>query len=343
MFRSPMFLSRRTALSALLAAVLLGPVPAGLASSGGETTFSGRAFAAFVDTPVTGPVTVSDTGELPREGGVRSNALLSVPVNGVLMAEVLVAATTGGGDVAMSSASLANVVAYPGTPTELRASFVRAESRADCSGVSGRSEIVGLRFAGQDVAVTGAPNQTISIPGVATLIINEQRSTQSGTFREIRVNALHLTVLGVAEVILSHAESDIDCIAPSGAGPCFDFVTGGGQISVRGGKASFGFNAGFKPNASTPSVQFNYVDHATGMHVKATSIRVYEQGATTTSRHLEGSCTIDGRSGFSYSIDVADEAEPGRNRDSLSISLSNGYSAGGRLTAGNVQLHDPCP
>src|SRR5206468_8580670 len=125
---------------------------------------------------------------------------------------VLIAATSGGSGVAMSSASLATVTVLPGSTAELRADFVRAESRADCSGVSGRSELVGLRFAGQEILVSGVPNQTISIPGVATLIINEQHSSQRGTLREIHVNALHLTAPGLAEVILSHAESDINCI-----------------------------------------------------------------------------------------------------------------------------------
>jgi hypothetical protein len=335
--------SRRSTLIVLLAAVALSAGPAGPAPAPNQNTFSGRAFAAFVDTQVTGRVTISDTGELPPGGGFRSNALLSVPRNALLEGSVLVAATSGGSGVAMSSASLASVVALPGSPVELRAAFVRAESRADCSGVRGRSEIVGLRFAGQDVLVTGAPNQTIEIPGLARLIINEQESSQSGSAREIRVNALHLIAPGLAEVILSHAESDIDCVEPSSTGPCFDFVTGGGQIPVTGGRASFGFNAGFKPHASTPTVQFNYIDHARGMHVKATAIRAYTQGGTPVSRHFEGSCEIDGRSGFDYAIDVADNAEPGRNRDSLAIRLSSGYSAGALLSSGNVQLHDSCP
>jgi hypothetical protein len=36
-----------------------------------QTTFSGRAFAAFVNTPFTGPIFLSDTGQLPARGMTR--------------------------------------------------------------------------------------------------------------------------------------------------------------------------------------------------------------------------------------------------------------------------------
>jgi hypothetical protein len=62
------------------------------------------------------------------------------------------------------------------------------------------------------------------------------------------------------------------------------------------------------------------------------------------SRHIEGTADIDGVAG-SYAVDVTDAGEPGRN-DTFSIRLSNGYSAGGFLAGGNIQLHlkpSPCP
>jgi hypothetical protein len=75
--------------------------------------------------------------------------------------------------------------------------------------------------------------------------------------------------------------------------------------------------------------------------MKAASITVY-QASSNTSRHFEGTCEIDGLAGYTYSIDVTDNGEPGRN-DLLSISLSNGYSRSGALAGGNIQLHNPCP
>ena len=306
-----------------------------------ETTYSGRAFAAFVNTPLTGPFHISDTGDLPSSGGFRSDALFTTrgidPVDDILIADVLVASTSGAGDRARSSASLANVTVLSGSPAELNASFVRAETEATCDSVSGSSEIAELTFGGQTLEVTGAPNQTVTIPGVATLIINEQTSSSRGAYREITVNAIHLIVPGVAEVILSGAHSDIKC-APPPPRVVHDFVTGGGWI-VTGGRGHFGFNVGFKGARNEPVAHFHYIDQKAGLKMKATSLTLYEQGPTPNSRRFEGQCEVNGVPGHTYRIDVADFGEPGRGRDTFRIVLSNGYVADGILDGGNIQLH----
>ena len=327
----------------LLASTTGSPQPA----SPPAMTFSGRAFAAFVNLPTlrVGPLTFSDTGELGSNGGFRSNALLTANVPNIITAEVLTASTRGANGVAESMASLADVVVLPGTGLQLTASLLRAQSRATCSGVSGTSEIVGLTFAGIAVVVTGAPNQRISIPGLATLVINEQVSSSGGGTNDITVRAIHLTVVTGDEVILSSAQSDVHgCPGPSPTPACHDFVTGGGFIAVGNSHANFGMNAGFRAGGrrgGTLQVALNYIDHSNGMRVKATSITVYTQGPTPTSRHLEGSAEVNGAPGFTYSADVADNGEPGR-ADTFHIALSNGYSAGGMLQGGNIQLHKPC-
>ena len=317
-----------------------------------QTTFSGRAFAAFVSTALTGPIFLSDTGQLPPSGGSRNDALLDTrdlglaTLNSVLTAEVLAASTSGASGKAESSASLLNVVLLPGSGAQVTASLVRAQTEATCSGVHGSSEIADLTLGGQTITVTGAPNQTVTIPGVATLIINEQTTNENGAFHQVQVNALHLMVPGVAEVILSSAESDINCAGPTGQGPCHDFVTGGGWINpTESSRANFGFNAGLKAGSSTPDGHLNYIDHGAGMKVKATSVDAYGRGLTATSRNFSGSAEVNGVAGYTYSVDVADNGEPGR-ADTFSITLSsNGkqvYAAGGTLGGGNIQLHKPC-
>ena len=179
---------------------------------------------------------------------------------------------------------------------------------------------------------------------MATLIINEQKTSSGGGTQDITVNAVHLTLATGDEVILSSAHSDVKgCPGCPPKPPCADFMSGGGWINVGKSTANFGFNAGYKPGSSSPEIHFNYIDHNSGMQMKATSISVYKIGDTATTRHMEGMAEINGVSGFTYSIDVADNGEPGRNTDSLKISLSNGYSAGGTLGGGNIQLHRPCP
>jgi hypothetical protein len=311
------------------------------------TTYSGRAFAAFVNVPTlgVGPLFVSDTGELPPSGGFQSASLASVAVPGVLSAELLVASTSGANGVARSEASLAQLVVLPGQAAQVTASFVRAMSEATCNGVRGATEVADLTFGGQAITVDPfAPNQRFEIPGVATLIVNEQTTTSGEGVQDITVNALHLTLATGDEVILSSAQSDVQgCPGCPPAPVCHDFVTGGGFITVGTGRANFGFNAGVKAGSPTPVVHFNFIDHNTGMHVKATSITRYVEGTTgSTSRLFEGAAEIDGASG-TYSVEVADNGEPGRNTDTFRISLSTGYTAAGALAGGNIQLHKPCP
>src|SRR5213594_4215748 len=327
---------------------------AGTSTATAGVTYSGRAFGAFVNVNllglVVGPETLSDTGPLPPSGGLLTNQLETVSVPGVLSATLMPTMTSGANGVARSEASLAELMVLPGNAAQVTASFVRAESEATCSGVRGATEAVDVTFAGQSIVVDPfAPNQTFDIPGVARLVINEQKTSTGGGTQDITVNAIHPTVTAdsvvTAEVIVSSAHSDVQgCPGCPPKPPCStDFVTGGGWIKVGNSKANFGFNAGFKPNATTPEIHFNYIDHNSGMQMKATSISVYKIGDTATTRHMEGMAEINGVSGFTYSIDVADNGEPGRNTDSLKISLSNGYTAGGMLAGGNIQLHKPCP
>src|SRR2546427_11460573 len=80
-----------------------------------QVTYSGRAFAAFVNLPTLGfgPRYISDTGELPSQGGSLSAQLVGVEVPGVLNAALLVARTSGADGVARSAASLWGAGLFP--------------------------------------------------------------------------------------------------------------------------------------------------------------------------------------------------------------------------------------
>src|SRR5438445_13102709 len=66
------------------------PAPTGV-------TYSGRAFAAFVNVPTlgVGPTTVSDTGELPPSGGLQSADFATVGAPGLLNAPLVSPSTSG--------------------------------------------------------------------------------------------------------------------------------------------------------------------------------------------------------------------------------------------------------
>src|SRR2546426_497217 len=318
-----------------------------------QVTYSGRAFAAYLNLPTLGlgPQYLSDTGELPSQGGSLSAQLFDAQVPGILSAALLVARTSGANGVARSSASLVEAQLFPGNAAQVTARFVGAESEATCDGVRGSTEVTQVAFGGVALSVDPfTPNQVFTLPDpiggppLATLVINEQRRELGARSRSITVNAVHLTLKSGDEVVLAGTHSDINgCPGCPPAPACEDFVSGGGWIMTGGGRADFGFNAGVKPNASSPDVSFNYLYHSTGMHMKATSITAYAEGRTKTRHHFEGAAEIDGVPGYTYQIDVEDNGEPGRSTDSLIIGLSNGYQAAGHLAGGNIQLHKPCP
>ncbi len=297
------------------------------------TTFSGRAFAVSVTTPLTGTVTFADTGQLPSQGGEIDATVLSVQTQQA-QAEVLLSVTMGFDQHAESRAAVADVTLLPGTPNQITADFLQAHSLATCTGVSGDSNIANLQLAGQQIIVSGQPNQTVGVPGVLTLVIDEQTTSSSGGTKSITVNALDLTLVNGIEIIVSSAHSDITCGVNTTVSK--DFMTGGGFIIVNGAHANFGFVAGFKPGKSTVSGQLNYIDHSSGNHVKSTIVTAYSGSGAC--RTFSGPGTVDGRS-VDFTVNACDNGEPGRGSDTFGIQLSNGYGALGVLAGGNIQLH----
>jgi hypothetical protein len=317
--------------------LLASAVPQAMAaSSSGQTKFSGQA--TVVRAQVLGQdVVLSDTGPLPESGGALEASLLEANVPGLLTAEVLHASTVGQNKESNAEASVANFSLTVGGNT-IAADFLAARARAACGSsgpvTSGGSEIAALTINGQTIAVSGQPNQRVDLVAGAYVIINEQTSTRPG---DITVNALHVVIPGVADVIISSAHADVVC-GPRCA-QARDFVTSGGWITgtPTGSRGNFAVAGGIKNGFWGHLV---FTDHGTGMKVKGVSITAYEGSGDT--RHIEGTATVNGQPGFTYEVDVSDRGEPGRN-DSLSLRLSNGYTAAGKLAGGNIQLHVPKP
>lgn len=122
-------------------------------------------------------------------------------------------------------------------------------------------------------------------------------------------------------------------------------VTGGGQIIApvqTGGKkvdkASFGFNVMYREGDPAPKGELEYIDHATKMNVHAHDMTKLVVSADKPEAWFEGTCTIDGVSGYTFEAYVQDNGEPGKN-DWFEIRLSDGYTAGGQLLSGNIQIH----
>ena len=124
------------------------------------------------------------------------------------------------GPTAVASAQTEGLTALvnAGVPL-ITADAIRAQSNSDCTKAPNGdgSLFVNLKVAGQPIANNPAPNTRITIPGVATVIINEQSATADG--RGFVVNGIH--VIGASpllrgDLIISHAVSGVVC--PNGAG-----------------------------------------------------------------------------------------------------------------------------
>jgi len=314
--------------SLLVVSVILTAAQMASAQSA-NPSFSGQAVGVKATVLSLPAIDLSDTGPLPSSGGANQASLLSASVPGVLSAEVLHASTIGQGDRSRSEASLANLNLTVGG-NSISAGFLMANATAVCSkggaSVTGSSQIVGLFINGQTIAVSAAPNQTVTLPN-GEVVLNEQQTAPGS----ITVNALHVMVNGVADVIVSSAHADIShCPSQPNCNTSDDFNSS---------RANFGVAGGIKNGSLWGHLE--YIDHGTGMKVHGTGVTAYFPTGTT-SRHISGTAEINGQGGFTYDVDVADNGEPGVNVDTFAITLSNGYSASGKLGGGNIQLHMPC-
>jgi hypothetical protein len=333
---------RSTVVGLLLPSLLLGPgATVAPAQTSDPQTFSGEA-TVLRATVLGNTVVVSDTGALPSSGGSLQASLLTVNVPGLATAEVAHATTIGQGNHSDSEASVANLTVTAAGNT-ITADLLMASAEAKCSNgaasVTGGADIVGLAVNGQAISVSGQPNQTVSLP-VGQIIINQQSSSVSGNTGKITVNALHVIIPGVGEVVVSSAEADITCKAPECTGR--DFVTGGGFITgtPSGAKGNFGVGGGIKNDGSLWG-HLEYIDHGpNGPKVHGTGVTKYVVLSTNT-REIDGIAQVNGQDGFTYKVVVTDNGEPGTN-DFFSIQLSTGYSAGGKLGGGNIKIHHPC-
>ena len=113
-------------------------------------------------------------------------------------------------------------------------------------------------------------------------------------------------------------------------------ITAGGWIPVTGGKATFGLTA--RANAAgAPSGHLTYQDHVQNRTVKSTAITSVV--VTGNCAQILGAATVNGAGSFGFDVTVCDHGEPGKDADTFTIDMSDGYHAGGTLSGGNVQNH----
>jgi hypothetical protein len=148
---------------------------------------------------------LADTGTLTTANNALDASTLAGGIPAALNAETLSASTISWADQVDSQASLGNLsmtVAGVG----ITADFVMAQaSQVQGAAGTGSSTLTNLVINGIPIAVSGAPNQAISIPG-GQVIINQQTISSTGA---AAVNALHVVVTGVADVVVASATAGV--------------------------------------------------------------------------------------------------------------------------------------
>jgi len=189
-------------------------------------------------------VPFSDASIGPAGGHAKAD-LLDLQIPNLLRARVLDATADGADCKSTSVAEVANVqlglsqlkgildgtslqvvsdiLANLGLESDVQADVLKATATASCDAngkpvLSADSIIANLRIGTNNILsiVPGKANQKIELLGQGlghgiTIIINEQISETKGNSGKIRVNALHVNVLDLADVVVSAAEAGVTC------------------------------------------------------------------------------------------------------------------------------------
>jgi hypothetical protein len=117
-------------------------------------------------------------------------------------------------------------------------------------------------------------------------------------------------------------------------------TTGSGEINVfnPNGVSSFGFNVQRQVAGGPISGSLNYYNNARSLNVVSTSLTSLTINGNTAT--FSGACTKNGLS-CTFTVTVVDNAEPGKNADKFTISVSGEPVEGNTaaITKGNVQVH----
>jgi hypothetical protein len=113
-------------------------------------------------------------------------------------------------------------------------------------------------------------------------------------------------------------------------------ITGGGWIEVLGGRGTFGLTARTS-DSGTPAGNVTYQDHGLqDRTVNSTTITTVTVSGNCA--QIAGNATVNGTGSVGFQVQVCDNGEPG-NTDTFSIAMSDGYTAAGVLSGGNIQIH----
>ena len=286
----------RTAARGLAPVALALPlVLSGMSSASAAATVPGGAFAdakgVIIDLTVLTAIPVPGAfGSSPLDPNTFSNAsqscppeaakpaadnLLSVPAAPAVTADAVstMAGATCAADkeAGVASAVTTNVQAlFNGVAPVITADVIRAQANSNCTTAPNAtgSQFLGLKIAGQAIPLDVPPNTVIPLPGIGSVIINEQHPSASG--RGIVVNGLHIigaSPLLRGDLIISHAVSGVTCangnasaIAPGLKAPDITFDKDASPSTATPG-TQVTYTATIKNTSAAPCDVLRFVDH----------------------------------------------------------------------------------
>ncbi len=325
------------------------------------SSVSGEAFGVSVNLTAPAAVSVPKTPDvvLPPNGGMREADLVSLSQPGLVSTSVLDVNTEGSiGPHSASAVSQASVDHLNLLNGLITADIVEAMSTSVSNGTTATSSAAGSGFFNlvvnkMPIAANVPPNTTIVVPGVGTVILNEQIFGGDGKqSTSLTVDMIDVTLAGSlgGEIIVSSAHSDVNFTIP---GPSPEqgevHMTGGGRLgSSPGDFATFGFNAGLHNGA--PEGQLEYQDHnqSRRLNFHGTSITSFSVDPNNLNCvTFSGTGRLNGVDGYTFTVTACDNGDPGRGQDTFKITIwgPNGYKYSSIdwymdvITAGNIQEH----
>jgi hypothetical protein len=323
-----------------------------------STTYGGEA-TALSGTVAGIPVNLAGTGAIDPSGGARNNSLVCYPggllcyagvpdaTSGLLSAQTLSATAVGRGDQTHAHSSVAQLSMLV-HGLLIKADYVHSEVKSICkddghggrySESTGRSDFSQLTIGGTPIAVSGLPNQLVTVPGLLggliTVVLNEQ-TVNNGylTVRALHIKAPAILGVSLTDVTVGHSHGKIDC---GDFEKCFaEKVTGGGFVKTNGGKLTFAVSG---QNGSTWG-HFVAVNHVTGDKLQATTqVTTFGPDGYAT---ITGTGLVNGTIPVTFTVRVKDNGEPGRN-DKFSLTASHPSFEVSETTidGGNIQFHKP--
>jgi hypothetical protein len=151
-----------------------------------------------------------DTGDVATAGATTVAPPCVLRINGLVSAHDLCASvvTSVAPGTSTATASLQDVRIGLLLLPVISIQQVSASSRTTCAGSSGGVSISSITIGGVPINVANpGPNTTVTVLGV-TVVLNEQLPVP-GADQGLTVNAVHISVAGLLDVIVSSATSDI--------------------------------------------------------------------------------------------------------------------------------------